>query len=209
MKYDLERARLAVEYLVRSRYFPQHVRGLRSAVKKPRALPYTGDEEVLNELLIIGRQSLQAMENLVAVAKVKRDDDRGEYQRRFMKEQRDRWRKLFKLEERATGRKLTLDERDRLAKEAQQQWLEERDAYIEARNTQFKIQYNAEASFEDRLGFIATFWDNKVKELDAMLAEPPSQEHRIKRKKRTVVVSEPTDNTAMKLALKKLIDRQQ
>lgn len=178
-------------------------------MQKPRALPYKDDEEVLNELLIIGRQHPQALENLIAVAKFKRDDDRGEYQRRFMKEQRDRWRKLFKLEERATGRKLTLDERDRLAKEAQAQWLEERDAYIEARTAQFKIQYGAEVSFEDRLGFIAQFWDNKVKELDAMLAEPPSQEHRIKRKKRTVVVAEPTDETAMKLALKKLIDRQQ
>jgi hypothetical protein len=208
MKYDLERARLAVEFLVGSRYFPQHVRGLRSAVQRPRALPYKGDEEVLNELLIIGRQSEQAMENLIAVAKFKRDDDRGEYQRRFMKEQRERWRKLFKLEERATGRKLTLDQRDQLAKEAQSQWVEERDAYIAARTAQYKIQYDVDVTFENRLGFIAQFWENKGKELDAMLAEPPSQEHRIKKKKRTVVIQTPEDDTAMKLALKKLIDRQ-
>lgn len=206
MKYDLERARLAVEFLVNARYFPQHVRGLRAAIKKPRALPYKDDEEVLNELVVIGRQSEQAMENLIAVAKFKRKDDRGEYQRKFMKEQRDRWRKVYRLEERVTGRKLGLDERDRLAKEAQAQWLEERDAYIQTRTEQLRIQHDAEPTHEDRLAFISQFWANKDAELDAMLAEPPAQEHRIKRKKRVVVVQSTEDDTAMKAALKKLID---
>ncbi|TDN70475.1 hypothetical protein [Paraburkholderia sp. BL10I2N1] len=208
MKYDLERARLAVEYLISTQYFPQRVKGLRHAVRKPRALPYSGEAEPLNELLVIGRQNEQAMENLISVAQYKRGaQSRGEYQRRFMKQQRDRWAKAVQLEERLFGKKLSLDERNILTREVQATWMEERDAYIEMRAAQQKIQFGTDASFEDRHMFIDQFWDRKDKELDAMLNESPAQSHHIRRKKRTVVVKENNKDGAMQQAFKKLIDR--
>ena len=74
IKFDVARARQAVQYLVDTNYFSHHLRKLRSTVEKPRALPFKGEAEVLNELLLIGRQNLDAMEKLVALAEFKRDD---------------------------------------------------------------------------------------------------------------------------------------
>jgi hypothetical protein len=205
MEYNIERARRAVEYLVNTPYFPHRVRGLRGNVKKPRALPYKDEEEVLNELLVIGRQSLQAMENLIAMAEYKRDVDRVGYQRQYMADMRRRQRKAAQLEERRIGRKMNLDERVAFAHEVQGVWMEERDAYILKRVAQFKTQYQEEPTFDDKRAFIDQFWEIKEKELDAMLAEPVAPATNLFRKrKRVVQVSEP--DTAMSAALKKLID---
>jgi hypothetical protein len=204
ISYDQQRAKAAVEYLVNTTYFPHRVRGLRTEVKRPRALPYKGDEEVLNELLVIGRQSEQAMENLIAVAEFKRDQDRNAYQRQYMAAQRRRFRWAVELEERRTGAKLGLDERNRLAHEVQAIWLEERDAYVERRAEQWIAQHGGEVSYDDRRIFIEQFWDQKNQELQAMLSEVPSADHVIRKKRRTVTVSTPT--TVMGQALQKAID---
>jgi hypothetical protein len=108
--YDLERARKAVQFLVDSSYFAHHIKKLRSTVHKPRSMPFKDDSEVLNELLTIGRQNLQAMENLIQVAEIKRDD-RNAYQRQYMAAKRQRDRKVIELEEVMVGKRLSVDER--------------------------------------------------------------------------------------------------
>jgi len=208
MKYDQNRARQAVKYLVETPYFPHRVRGLRTEVKRPRALPYTDEAEVLNELLVIGRQNLQAMENLIAVAAYKRDDDRNEYQRLYMAAQRKRFRMAVELEERRTGHKMGLDERTRFAHEVQALWLEERDAYVESRTVQVKQQFGEYPTHEDKKAFIEVFWQNKAAELQAMLAETPRPDHNLRKRRRVVQVTAPSaPNTAMAQAFLKQKNR--
>ncbi|MEM5400794.1 hypothetical protein [Paraburkholderia unamae] len=183
-------------------YFPHRVRGLRTEVQKPRAMPYKDDAEPLNELLVIGRQSLQAMENLIAVAEYKRNDDRNEYQRKFMAATRRRFKLAFELEARRIGRDLTLDERTRFMHELQAQWSEERDAYVVRRTEQVQQQIGA-VSHDDKREFISQFWDMKTQELLAMMSEakPPA----LRKKKRVVEVAKP--QTAMASALTSAIDK--
>jgi hypothetical protein len=207
ISYDLERAKAAVEYLVHVPYFPHKVRGLRTEVKRKRALPYkdeAGDAEVLNELLVIGRQNEQAMENLIAVAAFKRDQDRNAYQRQYMAAQRRRFKIAVELEERRTGAKLGLDERNRLAHEVQAIWLAERDEYVERRAAQWVAQHGGEISYEDKRLFIEQFWDTKNQELQAMLSEIPNESHVIRKRRRTVTVAAPA--SAVGQALQKAID---
>jgi hypothetical protein len=98
LRYDIERARTAVQYLVDSPYFKHHVKRLRNVVSRPRALPFDGDSETLNELLVLGRQNLEAMENLISVAEFKRGA-KGSYMSGFMRAKRERDRKLILIEE--------------------------------------------------------------------------------------------------------------
>jgi hypothetical protein len=209
MKYDLERARRAVEYLVATPYFPHRVKGLRNEVTKPRAKPYKDDAEPLNELLVIGRQNLQAMENLIAVAEYKRDNDRGEYQRKYMADMRRRHKLAAQLEERNTGHRMTLDERKDFALEIQAEWMEERDSYVARRQAQYIAQFNTEPGFEDKRAFIEQFWEIRERELEAMLSEPSSPEHSLRKRKRVVQVNPAgvslTSSSAMAEAFKNLL----
>jgi hypothetical protein len=111
MDYNKARVREAVQYLVGSSYFHHHVTKLRSSVEKPRSMPFKDDAEALNELLVIGRQNLDAMENLISVAEFKRGD-KNEYQREYMAAKRQRDRKVCELEELMTGKPLVQAARD-------------------------------------------------------------------------------------------------
>lgn len=121
MKYDPMRARLAVQFLVDSPYFHHHIVKLRSALRRPRSLPFKDSAEVLNELLVIGRQSPDALENLIEVAESKRSN-RNEYQRDYMAKKRQRERHAIELEEVRQGRSLSLDERIQVLHSYQQAW---------------------------------------------------------------------------------------
>lgn len=203
MKYDTERARAAVQYLVDTPYYPHRVKGLRTEVQRPRALPYKGEEEVLNELLVIGRQNLQAMENLIAVAEYKRNRTRGDYQRQYMADSRRRHRLAVQLEERRTGRKMDLDERVNFGQEIQDIWMSERDVYLAKRRDAFFIQFKEEPTHEDTRNFIAQFWEQKEKELQFMLNEPPSKEHNLRNTRIKMVAT--ATNTAIAAAFQKVV----
>jgi len=161
IRYDAARARQAVQFLVDSSYFHHHIKKLRNTVEKPRALPFKEDAEVLNELLVIGRQNVTAMENLIAVAEFKRGG-KNDYQREYMAAKRKRDRKVLELEELMTGKKQPKDVQAKTLKRQYEVWNREREQYLATKGDMPWVEKN-EA--------IRAFWDRKEHELDALIAE--------------------------------------
>jgi hypothetical protein len=196
VKYDTERARKAVQHLVNTSYFLHHLRKLRSTLPKPRALPFRGEFEVLNELLVVGRQSPEAFENLIKLAEFKRDGGKTSYQRDYMATKRKRDRKVIQLEETMAGRKLSLDERRKLLLRQYSVWNKERDAFLAS------VQ---DKSWSERNAAIRTFWQTKEREIDLLQAEAEKQSPvRTKRKYRVDIPQKPT---AMRTAMSKALDK--
>lgn len=168
LKYDVERAQRAVQFLVDSPYTKHHVKRLRSVVKRPRSLPFSGDAEVLNELLVIGRQQYQAMENLIEVADFKRKE-KTPYMNAFMAAKRAREKKVVEIEETTLGRKLTLDERLALIRATRDRWNKERELHKDACTSQYRAHFNREPNWQQSNQFIKDFWMLKDVELDVLL----------------------------------------
>lgn len=168
LKFDVQRAQAAVQYLVDSSYEKHHVKRLRNVVQRPRSLPFRGDAEVLNELLIVGRQNLQAMENLIAVAEFKRSA-KDPYMKAFMRAKRERDRKVVAIEEITSGRKLTLDERVNLLRETHQKWHRERSHHMQVCTQQYRDQCGKEPEWAHSNAFIKDFWMHKDMELDVLV----------------------------------------
>lgn len=177
--YNLDRAKAAVQYLVDSPYFAQHVRKIRGTAAKPRSTPFKDDAEVLNELVVIGRQSLTAMENLIAVAQHKRDD-RNDYQRQYMAAKRQRDSKVLLLQSLLEGSKLPHDYRVRVLQKQYLIWHKERDAFM---------AQLGDVSFEARNAKLKEFWATKEGELDALIEEAKTTAPITRTRKRVVVVS--------------------
>lgn len=190
LTYDVKRARQAVQYLVESSFFDRNVKRLRLLLDRPRTLPYSGEAESLNELLIIGRQNRQSFERLVELAEYKRDD-RGSYQRRFMAAKRQRERKAIALEELLRGRKLTLDERKDALLKQYDVWNRERAKALDGHMSK---------SWQARNEIIRHFWEAKEAELDALIEEA-QKPHTVRRRKQFVVVQqEPKTSFGAKLS---------
>lgn len=198
IKYDTARARKAVQHLVDSSYFSHHLRKLRSNLAKPRALPFRGEFEVLNELLIIGRQSPEALENLIKLAEFKRDNDKNSYQREYMAAKRQRDRKVILLEETMTGRKLSLEERRKLLLKQYAVWNREKDVML--RSVQDK-------PWAERNAAIREFWQRKEHEVDLLQAEAGSQPVKRFKKYKVDAPAKPAKPTVMREALKKALDK--
>lgn len=195
VQYNLERARQAVQYLVDTSYFHHHLKKLRSTVEKPRALPFRGDVEVLNELLVIGRQSREAFNNLIGLAEFKRDQSKSSYQREYMAAKRQRDRKVILLEETMTGKKLDLDARRMLLLRQYAIWNKERDALLSSMG---------DTPWTKRNEAVREFWQRKEHELDLLQAEAGKQP--VKRFKR-YRVDAPQKPTVMREAFKKVLDK--
>lgn len=168
LQYDVSRAKYAVQFLVDSPYAKHHVKRLRNVVQQPRALPFSGDAEVLNELLIVGRQSKTAMENLIEVAEFKRKQ-KPNYMTDFMRQKRARERKLVEIEEVGLGRKLTLDERVQLVQSTRDRWAREKQIHIEQRTEAHTIQFGTPPNWATSNQFIKDFWQMKDLELDVLM----------------------------------------
>jgi len=188
ISYDLTRARRAVQFLVDSSYFHQHVRKLRSTVTKPRAMPFKDESEVLNELLVVGRQSAQAMENLIEVAQIKRDD-RNEYQRQYMAAKRQRDRKIIEFEERVLGKKLGPEAKIQVLQRQYDTWNRERDALLKSMGN---------VSWADRNERLKDFWARKEREFDALIEEAKVSGP-VKRKRIVQVAAKPSTAFGEKL----------
>jgi len=191
ISYDLARARAAVQYLVESSYFHQHVLKLRSAAARPRTLPFKGEAEALNELLVIGRQNLQALENLIKVAEYKRDD-RNEYQRQYMAAKRKRDRKVVEFEERVTGKKLPAEARIQVLMRQYRIWNTERETLMAS---------ISKLPWAERNAKIKAFWDTKEREIDALIEEAKASGP-VSRKRVVRVASKPTTEFGRQLAAK-------
>lgn len=192
IEYDPERARSAVQLLVDSPYFHQHVRKLTAAAQRPRALPFKDDSEVLNELVAIGRQNMQALDNLIHVAEFKRDD-RNAYQRQYMAAKRQRDRKVLLLEELLEGRKLPHDYRVRVLQRQYVVWNKERDQFLASLG---------DVSWSERNVGLRVFWERKESELDQLVEEARKRGPVVRTRRRVVVAAAPEPKTyfAEKLA---------
>jgi len=191
IEYNAERVRQAVQYLVDSSYFLHHTKKLRSTVKRKRAMPFKGDAECLNELLVVGRQSEAAMEALIEVAAFKRPG-RNDYQREFMAAKRRRDRKVLELEEALVGRQLGLDERNQVLLRQYDIWNKEKTTMLSDLG---------EVDWAERNAAIREFWAKKESEIDALIEEAKkSLAHKPVTRKRVVVVEpQPTGNLGLKL----------
>lgn len=194
--YDLERARKAVQFLVDSSYFAHHVTKLRTSVARPRSMPFKDKSEVLNELLVVGRQSVQAMENLIEVAEVKRGD-RNEYQKNYMATKRRRERKIIEHAELMAGAKLPLSERVKVVRDQFARWHREKDATLAALPEGTSWLQKNEAT---RL-----FWEAKDEELDVLIAR--AQERGPVRRRRVVSVAPPPPKTEFGKSLRAALQR--
>lgn len=161
INYDKARAKQAVQFLVDSSYFHHHVTKLRNTVEKPRSLPFKDDAEALNELLLIGRQNLQAMENLIAVAEFKRTN-KNDYQREYMAAKRQRDRKVLLLEELMSGKPVEPVHRKAVLRQQYTVWNKERDVLLKR---------NSSAGWSERNRILKSFWDTKELELDGLIDE--------------------------------------
>ncbi len=187
--YDKGRAKQAVQYLVDSSYFRHHVTKLRNTVEKPRAMPFKDDAECLNELLIVGRQNLQAMENLIAVAEYKRGN-KNDYQREYMAAKRQRDRKVLLLEELMSGKPVPAELRPKVLVQQYKVWNKERDNAV-----------RADLPWAERNQAIKQFWDTKERELDELIEEARKNGPVKRGPKRVVVVKQqPKTAFAEKLA---------
>ena len=193
VQYDLQRARQAVQILVDSPYCQHHIRRLRSTVKRPRALPFADALEPLNELLVLGRQNPAALENLIAVAELKRGD-RNDYQRQYMAAKRVRDRKVIALEELMTGKRQDAEMRLELLQRQYAVWNREKAAFLK--------QFEA-LSWEERNQHTKEFWARREAEIDALMEVARSRGGPTKRK-RVVQVS---PETAFGEKLKKVLGK--
>ena len=196
ISYDKARAKAAVQFLVDSSYFRHHVTKLRNTVDKPRSLPFKEESESLNELLVIGRQNVQAMENLISVAEYKRGS-KNDYQREYMAAKRQRDRKVLQLEELMSGKPVAIAHRKAVLEHQYKVWNKERDRLL---------QRHAESSWTDRNRALKLFWDLKEAELNGLIEEA-KQNGPVKRgvKRVVVVKKEPASpfGKALANALKK------
>jgi uncharacterized protein YlbG (UPF0298 family) len=159
IEYDLKRAKLAVQYLVSATFSAHHIRKIWTAVKKPRSMPFKDDMEHLNELIKIGRQSEQALNNLLELVQFKRGDAAA-YMRDFMRAKRARDAKYLALWVLENGRKLDRDEQRQVLIEKYFEWHAKKREFLESYGN---------ISYEERNAIYKLFWAEMEKELDTKL----------------------------------------
>ena len=157
--YDLKRAKLATQYLVNATFSSHHIRKIWTAVGKPRSLPFKNDLEHLNELVLIGRQSVQALKNLLELVEFKRDDAAA-YMREFMRAKRARDSKYILLLEYEKGEKFTQTEKRQILIEKYFHWNEEKRRFLERQGN---------LSYEEKNAALKLFWVEQERGLDEKL----------------------------------------
>jgi hypothetical protein len=206
MEYDIQRAKQALEFLTETPYFSHYTKRLKALMGRPRALPYKEEAEPLNELLIIGRQSPQALDNLLDAVQFKRGD-RNSYQREYMAAKRSRERKVAQLESLLRGRELKLDERRDLLLKQYDIWNREKDAFLAARSTEHRAQFNEDPDWQARNAYTKRFWEIKDDELDALLQEATRTLAQTTVKRKRLVVVEQPKATVMREKLLEVLDK--
>lgn len=176
MEYNLVRAREAVQFLVDSPYGTRHIARIKSLVDKPRSTPFRDEAETLNELLVIGRQSKEALLKLIDVAEFKRRT-RGSYQREFMATKRQRERKVLQIEGFVQNRTLSLDERVLALQQQYQRWNTEKTAFLATRTP---------LEWASRNKAIGEFWAKVDAELDRKIILAREQEERVVHRKKVI-----------------------
>jgi hypothetical protein len=209
LTFDIERARLAVQFLVDGSYFSHHVKKLRTLIKKPRALPFKEEAEVLNELVLIGRQDPQKLEQLIKVAEFKRSSH-NEKQADLMRARRTRERMAIELEEILSGKKIvTAEARRQFLLRQYEVWNKQKNTHVAQLGDAFIERNNELPNWDHQNQFKKDFWDKVDIELSAMLEEAKRTLGKTVTRKRVVVIEKPTpepSNPAVKVALKKALE---
>lgn len=161
MQYDVNRAKYALQYVVKSPYHSQLWRKVEAASKKPRAMPFKSDQEPLNELVHIGRQNQAALENLRKIVDRKRKG-KNDYQRQYMEAKRRRDRKFIKLQEMILGHAMSTDERRHALVEQYEHWHQGRDELLASLS---------EISWDERNARLKDYWTGVERDLDEALTE--------------------------------------
>lgn len=187
--YDRTRLRLAVQLLVDSSYAHHHIKRLRSTVPRPRSLPFSKEVEVLNELLIVGRQNLSAMEALIELAESKRDT-KNDYQRDYMATKRRRDRKVLQLEELMVGAAIPHTQQLSVLQHQYSVWKREKDTLLASLGN---------SSWHDRNEKLREFWQTKEGELDALIEEAKVRGP-VRRRKVIHIKRQPKSDFGQKLA---------
>lgn len=209
VNYDLVKAKKAVQLLVDSTYFTHHTRKLRSAIKRPRCLPFKDKLEPLNTLVVIGRQSEAAMENLIALAAFKREDH-NDYQRKFMAVKRQRERRVIALQEKMRKTKLNVEQRRQVLTEQYEQWAREKDTFIQASYNAYTTQFGEHPGWSQKNEFIKDFWAIKDMELSMMEDQAALLESTVfAPKKRVVHNRQPPPPSVIAQKLMAIVDKKQ
>jgi hypothetical protein len=159
--YNVNRARHALQYVVRSPYHSQLWRKIQAAAKKPKSMPFKDDQEPLNELVSIGRQKYEALDNLYKIVLQKRRG-KSDYQREFMAAKRRRDRKFIRQQELVTGSKMNYDARREVLLDQYQAWHAQRDDLLAK---------NAGLSWEARNELLRKFWAEIEEDLDRAIED--------------------------------------
>jgi hypothetical protein len=205
MDYDVHRAKLALEFLTATPYFTHYTKRLKALLARPRALPYRDEAEPLNELLVIGRQSPQALDNLLDAVQFKRSD-RSSYQREYMAAKRARERKAIQLESLLRGRDLTLDERQQSLLKQYEIWNKEKEQFLTDRATEHQAEFGEAPDWMARNAYTKHFWEIKDAELDTLLQEATRTLAKTVTRKRLVVVEKPKA-TMMREKMLEVLDK--
>lgn len=163
IQYDCELADKAVQFLSQTPYFSNRVRSIRSSTRKAEINPFKGEVAFLNELVRIGRQSEQEMENLIARAKSNRGGERTElrlsYQRQFMRNKR--FRETLFLEITQIQESKTLDAQARRSCLIVQRaiWELGKENYVKKRFSE-ESSYCMTSNFELKGKLIRQYWES-------------------------------------------------
>jgi hypothetical protein len=161
MEYNVERAKVAINYLLTQKYYAQLWRKIVAASQKPNLNSFEGEQETLNELVLIGFQNKKALDNLYEVIKSHRSD-KADYQREFMATKRRRDAKAVRVEELITNKKLSHEERRLFLLERYSSWNKGRDEVI--------AQYD-ELTWDQRNEIIKEYWVLIDQGLDLSISE--------------------------------------
>jgi hypothetical protein len=124
---------------------------------------FTGDLNVLNVLVYIGRENSNKLARLWEIADSKRRSNKGRkvaYQQAYMRARRSRETKAVKLEEALRGRAMTPDEKKTLRQQVHTIWMLRREDMLSG----------FEGSGRDKNELVAAFWEEVDSSLDKALA---------------------------------------
>lgn len=207
LEYNVQRATQAVQYLVEYEYASAKIKKLRSCVKRARVMPFKGDEEMLNELLVVGRQSEDAMEKMISIVLYKRKSQNAK-QASFMSTKRWRFKMVIGAYEAITNEKLTIEQAQEKLVEASERWNLERDQHVALCKLEYARSFRTAAGWQQKNKFIKDYWETLQMTLQQAFDEATKiKQQRAANQQTMVVVKKPIDSLAQKKRVQDELDK--
>lgn len=168
---DTEAVHQAVIYLLQSKDFKTLVKELEAMVRefdpcKPGSPAYSGDAEVLNVLIELGRHNPSAFQGVMELVhdfrRLRSENERTDYQREIMRERRAREYKALELNELMTGKQLKAADRKSFIIEISQRWARAQAECLAAKGA---------LSWDERNEVKRQFWAEIDQTLEANIEE--------------------------------------